>query len=88
VILIGGKIDESLSAVESEAILFGLPALILRFINPAILEGTGALTVEELSVRPEFAAIVQKNLAEFLKRYPHIRVVLIDREGRMIGRST
>lgn len=88
VILIGGKIEESLSAVESEAILFGLPALILRFINPAILEGTGALTVEELSVRPEFAAIAEHNLADFHTRYPHIRVVLIDREGRMIGRST
>lgn len=87
VILIGGKIEESLSAVPGTAILFGLPALILRFINPRVLEGTGALTVEELSVRPEFQAIAEKNLTEFHTRYPHIRVILIDREGRMIGRS-
>jgi len=87
VILIGGKIEESLAAVQGEAILFGLPALILRFINPKILDGTGAGTVEELSVRPEFAAIAEKNLAGFRRRYPGIRVVLIDREGRMIGRS-
>ena len=87
VILIGGKIDRSVAAVRGKAILFGLPALILRYINPQILEGTGSGTVEELSVTPGFPAIVEKNLAAFRKRYPNIQVVLVNREGEVIGES-
>ncbi|MDD4137390.1 MAG: cobalt-precorrin-5B (C(1))-methyltransferase [Methanoregula sp.] len=87
VILIGGKIERSVGAVRGEAILFGLPALILRYINPQILEGTGSATVEELSVTPAFPAIVEKNLAAFRKQYPAIRVVLVNREGQIIGKS-
>lgn len=88
VILIGGKIERSVAAVRDRAILFGLPALILRYINPGILEGTGYATVEELSVSPGFPAIVKKNLAAFRKQYPGISVVLVNREGRIIGEST
>lgn len=87
VILIGGKIERSLAVVRKGAILFGLPALILRYVNPQILEGTGSATVEELSVTPEFPAIVEENLAAFRKRYPAIRVVLVDRAGQIIGES-
>jgi len=87
VILIGGKIERSVAAVKKEAILFGLPALILRYINPQVLEGTGAGTVEELSVTPQFAAIVEENLAAFRQRCPKVRVVLVDRNGQIIGES-
>jgi cobalt-precorrin-5B (C1)-methyltransferase len=87
VILIGGKIENALAAVRCGAILFGLPALILRYINPQILEGTGSATVEELSVTPAFPAIVAKNLAAFRMQYPAISVVLVNREGQVIGES-
>lgn len=87
VILVGGKIGESLAAVKGEAILFGLPALILRFIRPGILEGTGYGTVEELSVSPVFGPIVKETLAEFSANNPGIKVILIDREGTVIGAS-
>ena len=87
VILIGGKIERSVEAVRGDAILFGLPALILRYINPQVLEGTGSATVEELSVTPAFPAIVKVNLAAFKARYPRISVVLVDREGQVIGES-
>jgi cobalt-precorrin-5B (C1)-methyltransferase len=87
VILIGGKIGNALAAVRGGAILFGLPALILRYINPQILEGTVSATVEELSVTPAFPAIVKKNLAAFRQQYPAISVVLVNREGQVIGES-
>jgi cobalt-precorrin-5B (C1)-methyltransferase len=87
VVLVGGKIGRALDAVRGEAILFGLPALILRYINPQILEGTGAKTVEELSVTPAFPAIVERNLAAFAKRYPRVKVVLVNREGTVMGES-
>jgi len=87
VILIGGKIGRSVAAVQGKAILFGLPALILRYINPQVLEGTGYGTVEELSVTPEFPGIVKKNLAAFRQQYPAVRVVLVNRDGQVIGES-
>ncbi len=87
VILIGGKIGKSLDAVRGEAILFGLPALILRHINPRILEGSGSETVEELAVSAAFPAIVKRNLTAFRQQYPAIRVVLVDRDGHIIGES-
>ena len=41
VILIGGKLKDALDAARGDVILCGLPALILRHINPQILDGTG-----------------------------------------------
>ncbi len=74
-VLVGGKIGEALDAARGDVILFGLPALILRYINPHILEGTGFATIEEFSISQEFPATVQENLLRFKKEYPHIRVV-------------
>ncbi len=87
VILIGGKIGEALTAARGELILAGLPALILRFINPHILEGTGFGTVEELAGSPVYGAIMKENLARFKQQYPLVHVVLVNREGSVIGES-
>ena len=52
VILIGGKLKDALDAARGDVTLCGLPALILRHINPEILDGTGYPTVEELASIP------------------------------------
>ena len=85
--LVGGKIGEALDAARGDVILFGLPALILKYINPDILEGTRFATIEEFSISPEFHTTVQENLTRFKRKYPHIRVVLINRAGVIIGES-
>jgi cobalt-precorrin-5B (C1)-methyltransferase len=87
VILIGGKLKEALDAARGDVTLCGLPALILRHINPAILEGSGYMTVEELAESPQFPAIVSSTLAEFRKIRPNVTVVLINRDGNVIGES-
>ena len=87
VVLVGGKIGEALEAAKGEVILFGLPALILRYVNPHILEGTGYATVEEFSGSPAFLPAMLSGLAAFKKGYPHVRVVLVNREGTIIGES-
>ncbi len=87
VILVGGKIGEALDAAHGAVILCGLPALILRYINPHILEGTGFATVEEFSVSPLFRSVMQVTLAEFKKERPSVHVMLIDRNGTIIGES-
>lgn len=87
VILIGGKLNEALDAAFGEVTLCGLPALILRHINPQILEGTGYLTVEELAGSPQFPALLAETLRKFRLTRPRVTVVLINREGRIIGES-
>ncbi len=85
--LVGGKISEALDAAQGKVILFGLPALILRHINPHILEGTGFSTIEEFAESPAFHLAMQSNLAAFKKEHPQVRVVLVDRNGVIIGES-
>ena len=87
IVLVGGKIGEALGAATGEVILFGLPALILRYINPHILEGTGYATVEEFAASPAFADTMNASLKEFKKEYPQVRVVLVNRNGVIIGES-
>jgi len=41
VILVGGKIGEALTSAHGDVVLAGLPALILKFINPHILKVPG-----------------------------------------------
>ncbi|OPY35218.1 MAG: putative cobalt-precorrin-6A synthase (deacetylating) [Methanoregula sp. PtaU1.Bin006] len=87
VILVGGKLTEALDTARGDIVLCGLPALILRHINPRILEGTGYSTVEELAASPNFPAILAATLREFRTQRPRVTVVLINREGRIIGES-
>jgi len=59
IILAGGKIREALSVAHGDVTLCGLPALILKYIEPHILDHTGCNTVEELASRPEFLPVVR-----------------------------
>ena len=83
-ILVGSKIPSALSVAPEDVVLCGLPGLILRFINPAILEGTGMATVEEMLNTGGNHDRVQKALDMYRERYPNLRVVLINREGAVI----
>ena len=87
IVLIGSRICEALAAVHGEVILFGLPALILRFINPDLLEGTGYATVEEFAATPGFQPVMQSSLDTFKKEYLHVRVVLVNRDGSILGET-
>ncbi|MDO9034316.1 MAG: cobalt-precorrin-5B (C(1))-methyltransferase [Methanoregula sp.] len=87
VILVGGKIGEALDAAKGAVILCGLPALILRHINPQILDGTGYATVEEFAASPLFEPVMQNTLAAFKKERPKVHVVLVNRNGAVIGES-
>jgi cobalt-precorrin-5B (C1)-methyltransferase len=87
VILVGGKIGAALDAAQGDIILCGLPALILRYINPQILEGTGFSTVEEYAASPAFQPAMRTALAVFKKERQNVHVVLVDRNGAVIGES-
>jgi cobalt-precorrin-5B (C1)-methyltransferase len=80
-VLVGSKIGAALSSATGEVILFGLPGLILRYINPGILEGSGCRTVEELMTKQQFNPRVRSTLDQYKAVYPYLRIVLINREG-------
>ncbi|MDH7594041.1 MAG: cobalt-precorrin-5B (C(1))-methyltransferase [Methanomicrobiales archaeon] len=84
VILVGAKIGEALGRCKGDAILFGLPGLIMRFIDPRILEGTGFWSVEELIDSGEYGSRIPEALGRFKRDLPWVRVILVDREGRIL----
>jgi cobalt-precorrin-5B (C1)-methyltransferase len=87
VVLAGTRISQALEHVRSEAVVCGLPALILKFIDPSILERTGYKTIAEMSMSDEFQSIIRHTLASFKAMNPRVRIVLVDRDGRIIGDS-
>jgi len=87
VILVGGKIGEALASAKGDVVLCGLPALVMRYIHPRILEGTGYATVEELAASPAFDRIVPPLLAVWKKTHPRVRVLLVNRDGVIIAES-
>jgi cobalt-precorrin-5B (C1)-methyltransferase len=87
VILVGSGIREALAHAHGVPILCGLPGLILRAIDPHILEGTGYGTVEEYTASPEFYPTLQRALQSFKSEMPSVRVVLFSRDGSILGDS-
>ncbi|MCX6699557.1 MAG: cobalt-precorrin-5B (C(1))-methyltransferase [Methanomicrobiales archaeon] len=81
VVLVGSKIGAALAAATGEVTLFGLPGLVLRFINPGILEGSGCRTVEELTTRQQYNPRIRSALDQYKAEYPDLRIVLISRDG-------
>jgi cobalt-precorrin-5B (C1)-methyltransferase len=87
VILAGAKLREALAVAPEGTVLCGLPGLILRFLDHRILDGTGCLTVEELSLRPEFEEKMAVAFSKGRSCYPSLRIVVIDRQGLILGDS-
>jgi len=87
VVLIGSRIGDALAAARGEVILFGLPALILKHIRPDFLNGTGFLTIEEMSTSSDFAERVNSALLSFRQEYPDIKVLIVNRDGTIVGET-
>jgi cobalt-precorrin-5B (C1)-methyltransferase len=85
VVLVGGRIKEALAASAGTPILFGLPALILKYLCPDLLDGTGCFTVEELAATPRFTGAVEQAFRVASRDYPGLRLVVIDRSGTIIA---
>ncbi|OPX66533.1 MAG: putative cobalt-precorrin-6A synthase (deacetylating) [Methanoregulaceae archaeon PtaB.Bin009] len=87
VVLAGARIREALERARGEVILCGLPGLVLKFLDPDILEGTGCATVEELSGRPGFGRLVAGVFEKTRTAFPGLRVIVLSREGEVLGDS-
>ncbi len=69
-----------------EVIIFGLPALILKWGCPDILQNTTASTVQELFDKDPYGKRINKTLA-VLKDRTNARIVIINRNGKIIRQT-
>ncbi|MGV8108238.1 cobalt-precorrin-5B (C(1))-methyltransferase [Methanospirillum sp.] len=87
VILAGSRLGTIIPHLTGEVTICGLPALVLKYVNPAILEGTGFSTVEEFMTTERFLPAMQASFQIYKSAHPNVRIVIVNREGTIIGDS-
>lgn len=88
VILAGSRLGTIIPHLTGEVTICGLPALVLKYVNPQFLEGSGYSTVEELMSTDIFQSLMISSLQTYKKANPKIRVVVVNRNGQIIGDTT
>lgn len=88
IILIGSDISRGLAAAKknSEVIIVGLPGLILKWVSPELLKGSGYLTVREMIEDNPDNPLIDRGLSEVV-RASRKRVVLLNRDGTILRDS-
>jgi cobalt-precorrin-5B (C1)-methyltransferase len=86
VVMVGNRIPEGLDAAKdkSEVIVCGLPGLILKWIDPDVLSGSGSLTTQEMIDRNPADARIDRTLAAAKEDAPGVRIVLLNRDGSIL----
>nr|QNO46945.1 cobalt-precorrin-5B C(1)-methyltransferase [Methanosarcinales archaeon ANME-2c ERB4] len=86
IVMIGNRIPEGLDAAKdkSEVIVCGLPGLILKWLDPDILRGSGSLTTQELIDRNPADTRIDRTLSAAKEDAPGVRIVLINRDGSIL----
>lgn len=88
VVLVGVNMEEGLNAAKGEVVLCGLPALIMKFIDPDVLTLTSYRTVDELMASPDGKPLLESKIEEFKGRYPKAGILVVSREGQILGEAT
>jgi cobalt-precorrin-5B (C1)-methyltransferase len=86
-VLVGVNLGRALAEVRGEAVICGLPGLVLKFIDPDVLQGTGCATVEDLTATPAWPGVLERAFARSRQEHPGVRVVVVDRTGAILGDS-
>jgi cobalt-precorrin-5B (C1)-methyltransferase len=72
---------------DQDSILCGLPALILKWACPGILEGTNYGTVAEMAEAMPNHPNIDRALQKVRAKLPFTRIVLLQRDGRILRDS-
>jgi cobalt-precorrin-5B (C1)-methyltransferase len=83
-ILLGNQLDRLHFREGQESVLCGLPALILKWGMPDILEGTGYGTVAEMVEKEPDQPRIGEAIHEVRARLPDTRIVLLRRDGSIL----
>jgi cobalt-precorrin-5B (C1)-methyltransferase len=84
-VLMGSQLDRLKFAADQESILCGMPALILRWAWPQLLDGTGYGTVAEMIEREPQHENIEKALQMAKRRLPATRIVLLNKDGSILA---
>jgi len=87
VILLGNRLDGLCFSERQDSVICGLPALILKWGMPDLLEGTGYKTVAEMVESKPDHSRIDDALDRVKERLPHTRVVLLRRNGSVLRDS-
>jgi cobalt-precorrin-5B (C1)-methyltransferase len=86
-VLVGVNMGQAIAEAKGEVVLCGMPGLILKFLEPRILEGTGCLTVDEMLTDERWNDRMKAALSRSKAIRSDLRVVLVDRSGKILGDS-
>lgn len=84
-VLMGSQLDRLDFSDEQESILCGLPALILKWAWPQILDETGYGTVAAMVEREPQHENITRALQLAKKKLPKTRIVLLNRDGSILA---
>jgi len=86
VVMVGNMIPEGLDSakVKIEVIICGLPGLILKWIDPDVLRGSGSLTTQELIDRNPADARIDRTLSAAKEDARGVRIILLNRDGSIL----
>jgi cobalt-precorrin-5B (C1)-methyltransferase len=82
-VLIGSELDRLSFRPEQDSVLCGLPALILKWAWPELLQGTGYGTVAEMVEKEPGCLRIDQALERVKARLPQTRIVLLHKNGRV-----
>ncbi|VVB65103.1 Cobalt-precorrin-5B C(1)-methyltransferase [uncultured archaeon] len=83
-VLLGSHLDKLQFAEGQDSILCGMPALIIRWAWPEVLEGTGYRTVAEMVEREPEHPCINTAIEKARARLPYTRIVLLHKDGRIL----
>ena len=86
-VLLGSHLDRLQFDEGQDSILCGLPALILRWAWPEVLDDTGYRTVAEMVEREPEHSCIDIAIEKARERLPFTRIVLLHKDGRILRDS-
>ena len=84
VVLLGNRLDHLRFQEGQDSILCGLPALILKWGMPEILEGTRYGTVAEMVEEEPDHPQIDEAIRILKEKLPETRIVLLNRDGSVL----
>mgnify|MGYP003606299709 FL=1 len=84
-VLMGSQLDRLDFGQDQESILCGLPALILKWAWPGLLENTGYNTVADMAENEPRHSNITRALKMAKEKLPKTRIVLLDRDGSILA---
>jgi cobalt-precorrin-5B (C1)-methyltransferase len=83
-VLLGCQLDRVNFEKDQESIICGLPALILKWAWPQILDGTGYKTISELVAKEPNHPQISEALKKAKAKLPHTRIILLHKNGKFL----